>query len=268
MKRLKLRRDDVCVDCGAALLAGTVAVWDNLARSVTCESCHDAIPVDVALSGPAPDRGIAGLSAQREYERRRAAREQRVRDHHPVLGDFLVWWRDAPQPETAWARGAAGERAVAESLARRTIDTPAAFLHDRRRQAGSKGNIDVLAVVPSGVYVVDAKDLSGKVRVESPLFGASKLRVAGRDRTKLIDGLDAQVAAVRAAVAPAIEVHGVLCFTARADLPLLGVSRMRGHLLTSPRGLAKRLNADGPLDAAAIDTLAVELAMTFPPAVT
>lgn len=256
----------MCVGCGAVLIAGTTGVWDSGARSVTCVPCHEAVPAAAVVPDPAPEAGVAGASAQREYERRRAAREQRIRDDHPVLGDFLVWWRDPPQHETAWKRGAAGERAVAESLSRRTADRPAVFLRDRRRQTGSKANIDLLAIVPSGVYVIDAKDLRGKVRVESPLFGSAKLRVGGRDRTSLLDGLDGQVAAVRAVVGPAVDVHGVLCFTTKADLPLLGTPRMRGHLLTYPRGLAKRLNAVGPLDAAAIDALAAELASAFPPA--
>jgi len=38
----------------------------------------------------------------------------------------------------------------------------------------------------------------GEVRVERPWLGKPKLVVNGRDRTKIVDGLDRQVAAVRA----------------------------------------------------------------------
>ena len=69
-------------------------------------------------------------------------------------------------------------------------------LHNRRMPA-NRGDIDHIAVAPSGVYVIDTKDWKGKVEIQSPWFGAPKLLINGRDRTKLIDGLERQVAAVR-----------------------------------------------------------------------
>jgi nuclease-like protein len=111
-----------------------------------------------------------------------------------------------------------------------------------------RGDIDHIAIAPSGIYVIDTKDWAGSVRVRRPLFGAPKLLIAGRDRTHLIDGLEGQIAAVRAALATNADmdlpIQGVLCFT-RADLPLLGTTRLRGHLLIYRKALAKRLNADG-----------------------
>jgi hypothetical protein len=119
------------------------------------------------------------------------------------------------------------------------------------------------------VYVIDAKNHRGKVRIDKPLLGAPKLLIAGRDRTALIDGLDRQVAAVRDAMIASghreVPVHGVLCFAA-ADLPLLGTLRTRGHLLLYPKALAKRLNADGPLQADSLNSLALALATALRPA--
>ena len=173
---------------------------------------------------------------------------------------------EAPQHETAFHRGALGEKAVAESLERRTADSPTIFLHSRR-MPGGRGDIDHVAVAPTGVYVIDAKAIRGKVRVVRPLFGAEKLLVAGSNRTKLIDGLDRQVAVVEAALSanghPDAPVRGVLCFT-KADLPMFGTMQMRGHLLLYRKALAKRLNADGPLGAAAIDGLAHAIAAALP----
>jgi hypothetical protein len=86
------------------------------------------------------------------------------------------------------------------------------------------------------------------------------------DRTKLIDGLNRQVAAVRNALAtPAhpTPVHGVLCFT-KADLPLLGTTNTRCHLLLTRKGLAERVNASGPLSSSAIGEMARTLAAVFP----
>ena len=223
-------------------------------------------PVPGEGVSPALDRGEAGSGIAREYERRKGNREARVRKAHPRVGGLLLALREPPQHETAFHRGALGEKAVAESLERRTADSPAILLHSRR-MPGGRGDIDHVAVTPTGVYVVDAKDLRGKVRIARALFGAEKLFVAGRNRTKLIDGLDRQVAVVEAVLNanghPDVPVRGVLCFT-KADLPLLGTLKMRGHLLLYRKALAKRLNADGPLGAAAIDGLARTIAEALP----
>lgn len=241
------------------LHAGVEAWWDSELRVVTCMSCRGAEGV------PPIERGEAGASAAREHERRKAARERRAREAHPIIGDALLALRSAPQPETAFERGAGGERAVGGRLDDRLAEGPAVVLHDRRMPRG-RGNIDHLVDAPAGVFVIDAKDIRGRVRVSTPLFGAPKLLVDGRDRSKLIDGLDRQVGAVRAALPTGQEdvpVRGVLCFT-KADLPMLGTLRMRGHELLYRKALVKRLAADGQLDAAAIELLARGLAATFP----
>ncbi len=204
----------------------------------------------------------------REYERRKNNRESRTREAHPRIGGLLLALREPPQHESAFHRGDLGEQAVAQSLEQRIADGPAIILNDRR-MPGGRGNIDHLAVVPTGVFVIDAKDIKGAVRVARPLFRAEKLLVSGRDRTKLIDGLDRQVAVARNALDdnghPDVPVQGVLCFT-KADLPVLGTLKMRGHLLLYRRALAKRLNANGPLGPPTIDALGHALAAALPPA--
>jgi hypothetical protein len=231
-------------------------------------TCLERAVAPVAGEGasPALDRGEAGSGIAREYERRKSNREARVRKAHPRVGGLLLALREPPQHETAFHRGALGEKAVAESLERRTADSPTILLHSRRMSGGC-GDIDHVAVTPTGVYVVDAKDLRGKVRIARPFLGAEKLFVSGRNRTKLIDGLDRQVAAVEAVVNgsghPDVPVRGVLCFT-KADLPMFGTLQMRGHLLLYRKALAKKLNADGPLGPAAIDGLAHAIAAALP----
>jgi hypothetical protein len=214
------------------------------------------------------DRGRPGASVAREHQRRKSNRETRTREAHPRIGGLLLALSGTPRHETAFRLGELGEKAVAASLERGTKQGLAIVLHDRR-MPGGHGNIDHLVIAPTGVFVVDAKDIKGKVRVENPLFGAARLMIAGRNRTKLIDGLDRQVAAVRRALAANnhadVPVQGALCFT-KADLPLLGTLKMRGHLLLHRRALIKRLNASGPLGPSAIDTLARTLAGALPPA--
>ena len=226
------------------------------------------MPAVAEASLTALDRGQPGASLAREHERRKSNREAHTREAHPHIGGLLLALREPPQHETAFHRGEVGEKAVAASLEERTANGPTVLLHNRR-MPGGRGDIDHLAVAPTGVFVIDAKDIKGKVSIASPLFGAEKLLISGRNRTKLIDGLDRQVAVVRAALDnsgnPGVPVQGVLCFT-KADLPLLGTLKMRGHLLLYRKVLAKRLNADGQLQSDAIGALAHILVQALPPA--
>jgi hypothetical protein len=271
---LSLRRPDRCAHCGTELAAGTRAHWDADARAVTCLSC--LVPPTCPAPAPTParqqpiDRGVAGASALREHERRKHNREQRTRQAHTHIGGLLLALRDEPQHEFAFLRGARGEAAVAGSLEARTSGGPTVLLHDRRMPRG-RGNIDHLAISPNGIFVIDAKDWKGKVSVSTPLFGKAKLLIDGRDRTKLVDGLDRQVAAIENALGDAAGswlIQGVFCFT-KADLPalgLLGTTQIRSHLLLYRKALAKRLNAAGPLTPMQIDVMARALAVAFPPA--
>jgi hypothetical protein len=214
------------------------------------------------------ERGDPGASAQREYLRRKQNREAGIRRRYPLIGGLMLVLCSEPQHQAAFRQGGRGEQSVARSLERRTANRPAQIIHDRRMPRGY-GNIDHLAVAPTGVYVIDAKAIRGSVRVASPLFGAPKLLVNGRGRGKLVDGLDRQVAAVRRILAGLdradVPVHGVLCFT-KADLPLFGGREIRGYRLRHPRATARRLNRRGPLTAAEIDSLVSNLATAFPPA--
>ena len=173
---------------------------------------------------------------------------------------------DDPTHETAWARGARGEERVAELLAKH-LNTGVVVLHDRRIPR-SRANIDHIAVAPSGVWVIDAKRYKGKVAVSRPLLGQAKLTIAGRDKSKLLDGLARQVDLVQlvlATVAPTVAVHGALCFV-EADLPMLGALTFHGYPLLYPKPLAKRINAAGPVTSDQISLLAGALARRFPSA--
>lgn len=266
---LKLRRPDKCVVCGSVLLAGSLGWWDATLRTVTCATCRETATEMTAMSVQSElDRGQPGASVAREHQRRKGNREARVRDSHPLIGGMLLTLRSAPQHEVAFHKGEVGEQAVAASLEKRTANGPAIILHDRRIPGGH-GNIDHLAIAPTGVFVIDAKNIHGKVRVLKPLFGAPGLLINERNRTKLIDGLDRQVSivshALEASGHPDVPVQGVLCFTT-ADLPLLGTLQMRGHLMLHSKALAKQLNASGSLQPSMISTLARALAQSLPTA--
>jgi hypothetical protein len=81
--------------------------------------------VSCPLEAPEIVEGVPGASAQREYDRRHASREDRAREKLGGLGVFLSRVIDEPQSSTAWKRGADGEaRAGARLWGAATSGTP------------------------------------------------------------------------------------------------------------------------------------------------
>ena len=215
----------------------------------------------------------AVLKAQRLREQRQARQANRSRVGRIAAALFEPEIdKRLRQEERNWTSGASGEQNLASYLAARCPDVP--MLHDRRA-VGTRGNIDHIAVAPSGIYVIDCKRYKGKIEIAQPLFGKAKLKIDGRDRTNLIENLESQVERVRTAVAdvkPDVPVRGCLCFVAPggfladSGLPLLRTLKLNGYPLYHPRRLAKQLNQGGALTPHRAMTLQGELAERLPPA--
>lgn len=268
VKEIRLRWPGTCATCEATLPKGAHAWWDSEAKAATCEPCQ---------TGVVPMAGEAGESAQREYEKRSqrerrrkekavaddAAWREKVKAERPVLGRIaaFVTPRPAIGPESqatkAWADGAAGERALGAVLGGcRQVHV----LNDRRLPGTKSSNIDHVVVAASGVYVVDAKNYGGKVELRG-----SRLFIGNRNRTKLLDGMAKQVAAVRAAVEESAPVVPVLCFVA-CDWPLLNRKgfTVAGVRVLWPNRLADLLAQPGDLSPAQTRSLADRLAAALP----
>ncbi|WP_345545773.1 nuclease-related domain-containing protein, partial [Microbacterium jejuense] len=187
---------------------------------------------------------------------------------HPKLGGFILALTDDPQSTKAWERGAIGE----EVLARRLADLPDTFrvLHDRRIR-GTRANIDHIVIGPTGVWVIDAKRYVGKrpvLQVEGGIIRprVETLHIGGRDRTKLIQGVQSQLERVTAALGEAAPpVTGVLCFL-EADWPWIGGSfSVDGVHVLWPRLLVQRMT-DAPPQPIDVDLIHTQLASAFPSA--
>jgi len=140
---------------------------------------------------------------------------------------------------------------------------------------GSRANIDHIAIAPSGVLVIDTKRLKGRVEVRKPFFGEQRLLVAGRDKTKLVEGLHRQVDAVRrglALIEQDVPVSGCFCFVnpegqaGGSGIRLRCTPTVDGFELYHPRRLSKRLNRDGPVGRGQIEVLTEALLELFPAA--
>ena len=268
-KRMRLRYAGTCRVCEVDLPAGTPAVYDRTTRTVRCPDHDVAVPSDQGAPGPVVvDAGVPGASARREFERRRAKREQRIRSEHPRLGGLLHALTDDPQSTRAWDIGATGEERLGARLNELATDVLRP-LHDRR-VPGTRANIDHLVVTPTGIYVIDAKKYRGRpqLQVSGGILRprVEKVLVGSRDCTKLIDAMQRQLEVVRGVVGREVPLHGVLCFV-EADWPLIGGAfTSRGVDVLWPRRLYPRLQATGSLlpdEVAAIHSL---LAATLPAA--
>ena len=165
--------------------------------------------------------GRAGASARAEYERRQARDEARRRAIFgplaPVVGFFA-----GPKPSTeAWGRGAAGEEHVGHWLDE-AVDGRGVVLHDRALPH-RRANIDHIAVVASGIWVIDTKHFRGRLErrdLSGWFVPRPRLFVAGRDQSRLVTSARRQQALVAETLTAAEPAGGplvrvALCFTGR-----------------------------------------------------
>lgn len=278
---IRLRWPGRCAACDLELESGSQAWHDARTRSVRCTDCgrpsaettNGAVP-SLPPSSPQSDvvdLGVAGRGARRRHAELRERREQQARERLGWLGVAATRIVAEPQGIAAWKTGAEGEERLAGILERRLANTHATMLHDRRMPR-STANIDHLAVGLGGVTVIDAKNVSGPIRVasEGGLLSprVTLLRIQGRNRTKLVDGVERQVAAVEAALRTEgfgdIPVRGALCFLKTEGLPMFGLPDLRGVALVGPRGAAKLAARPGDLDAGGVNDILELLAERFP----
>jgi hypothetical protein len=180
---------------------------------------HRELP-SVRGMGTSADRpvGVPGISAEREYQRRRNARRTRVRKRYGPLGAAVVSVLGEPGHIHARRQGAAGEIATANALRVHLHRTDVVVLHDRRIPCRGRWNIDHLAIGPGGVTVIDSKASEGTVQITTVGIVRKRelLLVNGRDRTSQLDGLERQLDCVCSALVRAdlgeITVAGALCF--------------------------------------------------------
>jgi Nuclease-related domain len=219
--------------------------------------------------------GTPGASAEAEYQHRRAiehaawARSRPLRVAAVVLaglGGLLAatgpdlpmvarlavslaaaggaWWRlrFRPSPETrAWQRGAAGERHVGRLL-EPLVRQGWGVQHDLR-VPGSKANIDHVVIGPPGIFAIDAKHYSGRLRLSRDgllWHGRYLLSPALSTVRWEADKLQARVGAADIAVVPVVAVVGATVpygqVTAH-DVTVVPARRLPGLLRSLPPSL-------------------------------
>lgn len=267
---IRLRRSDTCTGCGSPLDRGQRAWWDTDTKSVVCTTCR---PADAA-SEPAPypeaplDVGTPGGSADQRFESLRNRRAEQIDRRWGRLAGVVKFLSDDPRSITVWAQGSKGERVLAEHLSS-TLGDRAVLLHDRRVPK-SRSNIDHIVVASSGVWVIDTKNWSGLVehRDVGGWFKVDhRLYVGGRDRTKAVDSMSWQIAAVRSALDAAgsdVPLHAALCFVDAEWRWFAKPFELKGVRVSGPKRLATAIGAEGPLGPAEVMDVARTLAEALP----
>jgi hypothetical protein len=164
----------------------------------------------------------------------------------------------------AWRVGAEGERSTAAHL-EPLRDEGFVVLHDRK-VAGSGGNLDHLAIGPSGLWAIETKSLAGKVVIRGDV-----LRIGGHRRDKIIEQVKQEATIVQVVLGESLtrlglRVTPVICLH-RGELPFFNKT-VRGVRLTSGRQIVRLLReGNSRLSAEQVVALAREADRLLRPAV-
>ena len=283
---LHLKRANNCIVCGMRIEIGQNAFWSPSRHSIKCLS-HDETyispisDVSGAQSFDPPNgaqsplnAGTPGGSAKAQADRRVKQRQDRVNERFPRAGKYLLRIFPEPQSTKAWQAGAKGEIGAGLELEKLAPLYGFKVIHDRLIP-GSKANIDHIAITRSGIFVIDAKNYSGKIRIvdqagflETP---NPILYVGGRNCTHLVTKMHYQVDIVQRVLrnrSIEMPVTGVLAFY-RGDWELLSSifpQEVIQGVLVNNKGIEKILNRDGDFSLEEIDHVTKTLASKLKPA--
>jgi len=266
-RKLSIRNPECCSVCKNEFPSRTVLWCETSSKTLRCIPCH--LDQSNILAKQVGIDGTAGSSAAKEYKKRKASYENKIRSEHPVLGEFIARFGDEPHTVKAWKKGQKGEQGVAGVIDELAVGKHWRVLHDRRIP-GTKANIDHIVINSAGVWVVDAKNYRGLVRQEHSggWLGSKevhKLYVGDRDCTSLIGGVNWQVSLVNDAIKRQTAVTGVLAFY-KAKWPWIDKPLEINGVVINSKGLKHILTQPGDLSPSTIDKYASLLAQNFPSA--
>ena len=233
----------------------------------------DRCPGTIDIPPTGWESPVPGAFAQRQFEVKRRSERLRMRALLPLMtalfcllafGSFLLVWQwlgwaagavamvvcivgmiqvyRMPPESLYWRKGWEGERKTAEVLDP-LIPQWFVILYGKQMPDG-RGDIDAIAVGPSGVWVIETKSLSGEVSIFN-----ERIFVAERDRQAMVAQVYREAFAVQQIVGELLApthnmVTPVLCIH-RARLPFMrhsvgGVRVVSGRDLRSCSPRARR----------------------------
>jgi hypothetical protein len=176
-----------------------------------------------------------------------------------AFGAVFLLGRVLPRMTTAaWSIGAEGEEATASYLDHLAADGYV-VMHDLRRSM-STANIDHVVIGPTGVFVIETKNIKGTLRIDG-----EDVFIGGR-RVRIVDEVRKEVQAVWNALGSMLEDKGIrvqaLICAHRADLPWFRRT-VAGIRVVTPRRLTAAITSGPvvllPQDIAELRMLAVKM---------
>lgn len=132
-----------------------------------------------------------------------------------------------------------------------------------RRVPNTRGNIDIIAVAASGVWVIDAKKYRGPIERRG-----ERLFVNGREHTNLVHAMSWQVDALRTALGGApVPLHAAICFVESEWNLFPAPFRIDRVWVLRSKWMAQFVDQPGPLSPDAVNALGMHLASALPPVV-
>ena len=229
-RSLTIKHAGKCSVCGSDLPVGAKALWSPTHHLVKCAEhsklkeaanpapLHDEENSESNKTDEPLSQGTPGGSALAKAQHLSQSRKERITKRYPRAGKFILAVTDDPQSTQAWVKGAQGEIGAAKELEKLASKYNFRVLHDRR-VPNSQANIDHIAITRSGIYVVDAKNYEGLIKIvdNSGIFSDPhpKLWVGGRSGMHLVDGVKKQVEVVKRVLRDSpvnMSVRGVIAF--------------------------------------------------------
>ena len=180
---------------------------------------------------------------------------------------------DSTNEPSSWRKGAEGEEIVGRILEDLSQGRGFITIHDRQIP-GSVANIDHIVVTRVKVFVVDAKNYADKIdfgKLLALYFGGKAiLKINGRNRNDLREGIEKQVQIVEQLLAKAgidIPVQGVLAFVrAKWDMAFFLRPKSINGVLLNSRGLRSIFRSVPVADHEAVLRIAKQLLEDLSPA--
>jgi len=283
---LSLKKAGHCAVCGVRIEVAQKALWNPAEHKIKCLTHSDSdraqvFDADQFNSATPPTEnetemnlGVPGGSAKAQADRRIKQRQDRVNERFPKAGKYLLKIFPEPQSTRAWQAGAEGEIGAGKELAKLASIYGFKVLHDRLIP-GKKANIDHIAITKSGIFIIDAKNYTGLIRIvdNSGLLDEPnpKHYVGNRNCTHLVHGMHYQIDVVKRALAGhsvEMPVTGVLAFYNGEweFLSSLMPQEVVQGVLINNKGIEKILNKPGNFSDAEIDGVTKILALRLKPA--
>ena len=240
----RLRFGGTCISCGVLVPPGGSGWHDPDAKKISCASCGPG----TTPPGPGP-RALAS----------------------PVGGTSALNWSDHGNRLNR-RKGAAAEYLM-DTWLLRDLQAGEVILSDRR-VPGGRGNIDHVVIARSGVWVIDTKQLKGRIEYRGArgiLDADERLFIGGKDCTHLTDGVYSQVIPVASVLGDrSIPIHPALVFVNGEWGSVLRLLSKKPYIhngvtIAWPKVLISTIGKGGPLTQEDVKRIGAQLGVKLAP---